>query len=172
MALRRNISGLLPRLDALNPNLHSQNGVSFLAGSDLVNSSDHVRGTIENPSSSTVQLYLARVIIAHDADGVLPGEIMRDPDTNLPTTAVDAMNLNLGNANTPQSAVKIDSGVSMTGAAETSFIPTSGTVPTDIELQLPIIVNPGRMVGLNLDVGGNLTSANVMIAVSWVEVSA
>lgn len=146
-------------------------GNVFSAGSNLVNSSSHIRGTLENPTDSGVRVMLHRIIIAHDQSGVLPGKFVREPDTNLPTTSIETINFSLSHSNTSQGAVKIDSGSEMTGATGGMYVPTTGSVPTDIMLTAPMIIPEGSSVGLDLDVGGTLTSGDVMLLVTWVEQS-
>lgn len=148
---------------------HALNGDVFSAGSDLITSSDHVRGLLANPSGSGIRVMLFRVIIAHDQSGVLPGRFVREPDTNLPTTSVETINFSLAHGNAGQATVDIDSGAEMTGAVGGMFIPTTGSIPTDVRLTAPMIIPPGSSVGLDLDVGGTLSSGDVMMLVTWVE---
>lgn len=147
----------------------AHNGRVFVMGTDLIASTASVRATVVNPAGSGTVLSIVRLITAHDQSGVLPAEIIRNPDTNTPTTAQTIMNMNVGNANTTTAESYADSGTAMTGAVGSMFLPTVGNIPLNLELRAPMVLHPGNSAGINLDVGSALTSGEVMVSLAWVE---
>lgn len=148
---------------------HSLEGRLYAGGPNQVSSSDHVRVMLEMPGSSSKVALVTRAIMAHDSSGILPAEIIRNPDTNTPTTVIDSLNLAMHHTNTSEATMYADSGLDMTGSAGGLFLPTIGDFPLDVELRAPFVVMPGTAIGLDFDVGGNLTSGSVMCVLAWIE---
>lgn len=152
--------------------LSSIGGEAFFSGTDTISSSDTVRATLEVPAGSDYGAVIYRIIVAHDQSGLLPVEFIRGPTTDLPTTSWTPLNLNMDSAASDGVAVvNADTGVAMTGGTGGAHIATTGSVPTDIQFNTPMVVRPDQIVGLNAAVGSALSSGSVMVLVSWIELT-
>lgn len=156
---------------AQSPLVYALMGGGFFVGTNLISSTSNVRATIENPSSSTKVLIVPSFIAVHSASGILPGELQRNPTTNLPTTVWNSINVNLGNAETSAAIIKVDTGAAMSGGVEGAFLPTVGNGNNTFTPPAPIIIHPGQTIGLNFAVGTTLSSADVMVAASYGQVN-
>lgn len=143
---------------------------AFIAGTNFIAVSDNFRATLELPGTSDKFILLHRVIMAHNQSGALPIELIQSPDTNLPTTAHNSINHRMGSTVAAADGVfNADAATgALSGTAGGVFLPV-GSEPKDTNLDQPVAIAPGEIFGINADVGGNLTSADVMLAFLWTE---
>lgn len=146
-----------------------QAGELFLAGSGELSLTvaGNARITVQNPSTSTKNVYIYRLDIFSSMAGF--AELFVNPTTGLPSGVRPNNNLLIGNSTTANAIINADtnSTTALSGGTNTGVsIGAGANVLTSYPFNPLMIIPPSVTVGVNVPFTG---SANISINILWQE---